>query len=177
MTTRRAVVAGVATTFLTTAGCSELYGGPDDPEREGDVESDAGDGGGEMAVHQLEGPGEATLLSVAEIEGGGEWPLVAYGHVDEVATVDGREDHHWADVVLTDNGWGAFHDGFAEAKVFENHEEFRMRTHLDDEIVFTGELNEELVTAVEEGEWAGALRVSAETREQAEEIARTIREL
>lgn len=177
MTSRRAVVAGVATAFLSTAGCSDLYDGPDDPEREGDVESDARDDGGEMAVHQLEGAGEATLLSVAEREGDGEWPLVAYGHVAEVAAVDGLDDHHWVDVALTDDGWAAFHDGFADAKVFENHEAFRMRTHLDDEVVYSGELNDELVTAVSEGEWAGTLRVSTETSEQAEEIAGTLRDL
>lgn len=175
MATRRAVLAGAATAVLSTAGCSELYGGPDDPERDGDVED--ADDGGEMAVHQMDGPAEATLLSIAEVEGDGKWPLVAYGHVDEVATVDGRDDHHWADVAFTDDGWAAFHDGFADAKVFENHEEFRMRTHVDDEVVFTGELNEDLVTAVEEGEWAGTLRVSTETREQAEAIAETVEEL
>lgn len=175
MATRRAVLTAAAT-VLTTAGCSELYGSPDDPERRTDG-PDGGDADGEMAVQQLEGAGEETLLSVAEVEGDGEWPLVAYGHVDEVAGVGGRDDHHWAVVTLTDAGWGSFHEGFADAKVFENHEAFQLRTHLDGEVVFTGDVNGELVTAVEDGDWAGTLRVSTATREQAERIAESIEEL
>lgn len=174
MASRRAVLTGAAT-LLTTAGCSELYGSPDDPERR----TDAPDRGSEadMAVQQLEGPGEATLLSVAEAEDDGEWPLVAYGHVDEVAGVGGRDDHHWAVVTLTDAGWGSFHEGFADAKVFENHGAFQLRTHLDGDVVFTGDVNRELMDAVEDGDWAGTLRVSTETREQAERIAQTIEDL
>lgn len=176
MATRRAILTGAATMLLPASGCSELYGSPDDPDREGAVETADGTEG-DMAVHQLDGAGQETLLSVAEVEGDGEWPLVAYGHVDEVATVGGREDHHWVDVTLTDDGWAAFHEGFADAKVFENHEAFRMRTHVDGDVVFTGELNRGLVDAVENGDWAGTLRVSTETDEQATEIASTIEDL
>lgn len=176
MTTRRAVLAGAATALTSAGGCSELYGSPDDPDREGGSET-AGGSDGDMAVHQLDGPGQATLLSVAELEGDGTWPLVAYGHVDEIAAVGGRDDHHWADVTLTDDGWASFHEGFADAKVYENHERFRMRTHVDGDVVFTGELNRDLVTAVEEGDWAGTLRVSTETEEQAEEVASTVQDL
>lgn len=175
MVTRRAVLATTAA-LTAVAGCSELYGSPDDPERDGGVERTDGSDG-DMAVHQLDGPGQATLLSLTEAEGDGEWPLVAYGHVAVVATVAGREDHHWAAVTLTDEGWASFHEGFADANVYENHEDFRMRTHLEGDVVFTGELNRDLVTAVENGDWAGTLRVSTETRDQAEEIASTIEDL
>lgn len=175
MVTRRAVLA--ATGALTAAaGCSELYGSPDDPDRRSDGR-EANGTDGDMAVQQLEGSGEATLLSVTELEGDGEWPLVAYGHVDEVADVGGLDDHHWAVVTLTDAGWGSFHEGFADAKVFENREAFRMRTHLDGDVVFSGEMNRDLVNAVEDGDWAGTLRVSTETRDQAEQIAQTIEDL
>lgn len=176
MTTRRAVLAGAAVATLTTAGCSELYGGPDDPDRDGDVEAAEENDGG-LAVQELDGPAEEPLLSVTEADGDEEWLLVVYGHVDEVAAIEGLDQHHWVDVALTDDGWASFHDGFADAKVFENHEEFRMRTHLDGEVVFAGEIPERLVAAVENGDWAGTLRVSTETEEQAEAIAETIREL
>lgn len=172
MTTRRRLLAGLSA-VLATAGCSELYGAPDDTGRAGETPPGTG-----MAVREaVDGPVEEVLLSVVEAEGDGEWLLVGHEHVAEVADVGGSGDHHWASVALTDEGWASMHDGFSEANVFGNQEDRRMRTHLEGEVVFEAAIPGELVSAVEDGEWAGTIRASTRTPEQAEALAEALQDV
>lgn len=172
MTTRRRLLAALSAALATT-GCSELYGAPDEGDTGGTPGTPQGTG---MAVQgATDGPIEEVLLSIVGAEGDGEWLLVGYEHVAEVADVGGSGDHHWASVALTDAGWASMHDGFSEANAFTNPDQRRMRTHVGGEVVFEAEIPGELASAVEEGEWAGTIRASTRTSEQAEAIAEAIR--
>jgi hypothetical protein len=167
--TRRGLLGALAGwAAVLVAGCTTAVPFGDDATPDGSSGEDAttdqptGTGGGRAFEAHLSGPeGDRPLFDGADLH--------SVGAVDAA-----RGGGYVLPVALTDDGAAGVSETFRSAGVVQAHEAFEVVLSLEGEELERFGIAPSFADAVRTGDWAGEMRLTFDSREEATEVRRTV---